>query len=80
MREAAPAEYQNPDLIALRAVQTRVVPHVDADDRYLGAVRVPEHLERLSVREIGSDHVWGILRDDLDVQYVVRARIVKPGL
>jgi nucleoid-associated protein YgaU len=29
----APAEYQNPDLIALRAVQTRVVPHVDADDR-----------------------------------------------
>ncbi len=48
------------------------------DDRYLGAVEVPVTLKTISLRHIGSDHVWGILRDDLNVQYIVRARILKP--
>ena len=49
------------------------------DDRYLGAVEMPEALEGISLRQIGADHVWGIVRDEFSVQYVVRARIVKPG-
>ncbi len=50
-----------------------------ADDRYLGVLEVPESLQGISLRHIGSDLAWGILRDDLDVQYVVRVRVVKPG-
>lgn len=49
------------------------------DDRYLGAIEIPEALKSISLRHIGTDHVWGIVRDELNVQYVVRARIVKPG-
>ena len=49
-----------------------------ADDRYLGAVEVPEILKAIDLRDIAADHVWGIVRLDLDVQYVVRARIIKP--
>lgn len=47
------------------------------DDRYLGELDIPEELAGMSLRYVGEDHVWGILRDDLGVQYVVRARIVK---
>lgn len=50
-----------------------------ADGGYLGAVRIPETLTGISMRDIATDHVWGIVRDELNVQYVVRARIVKPG-
>lgn len=50
-----------------------------ADDRYLGPIRIPESLEELRIWYIGLDYVWGTLQDDLDVQYVVRARIVRPN-
>lgn len=49
------------------------------DDTYLGVVEIPESLKGIRLREIGADHLWGIVRDEFDVQYVVRARIVKPG-
>lgn len=46
----------------------------DAEGRYLGVVRMPPRFQ--PVRFVG-DHVYGVQRDDLDVQYVVRMRIVR---
>jgi len=46
----------------------------DTDGRMLGDVEVP--LER--VLEIGDDHVLGVYRDDLDVEYVRMYRLTKP--
>ena len=51
----------------------------DHDDRYLGAVEIPESLRGIGLRRIEADHVWGVVRDTFNVQYVVRAKIVKPG-
>ena len=47
----------------------------DADGRYLGVVSMPL---RFQPRLFHGDRVYGVWRDDLDVQYVVRLRIVKP--
>lgn len=51
----------------------------DADDRFLGRLDVPETLDGLRIHHVGRDHVWGVVRDELDVQYVVRARIERSG-
>lgn len=51
----------------------------DEDGRFLGKVESDLDLERLTVHEITSDAVYGVFRDDLDVQYVVRLRIRKGG-
>lgn len=48
------------------------------EDRLLGRIDMPGTFGGIGLRYIGPDHVWGLLRDDLDVQYVVRARISKP--
>ena len=47
----------------------------DAEGRYLGLVRMPARFQPL--RFVGND-VYGIQRDDLDVQYVVKLAIEKP--
>jgi hypothetical protein len=44
----------------------------DAEGRLLGTLRMPDRFQPLRV--IGN-HVYGVQRDDLDVQYVVRLRI-----
>lgn len=49
----------------------------DTDGRFLGAVRSDIDLRRLTVHVITPDTVYGVFRDDLDVQYVVRLRILK---
>jgi hypothetical protein len=48
------------------------------DDRFWGAIEMPESLKGMDIRHIGVEYVWGIVRDEFDVQYVVRARITKP--
>jgi hypothetical protein len=46
-----------------------------AEGRYLGAADVPEDFRRMSIQHITEDHMYGIVRDELDVQYVVRLGI-----
>ena len=50
----------------------------DTEGKFLGAVRSDIDLSRLTIRVITPDRVYGVFRDDLDVQYVVRLRILKP--
>lgn len=49
------------------------------DGRFLGPVDVPPDFGRMTIHEITPDYMYGTARDDLDVQYVVRLAIVKPG-
>jgi hypothetical protein len=46
----------------------------EADGRYLGIVTMPA---RFSPRTFVGDDVYGVWRDDLDVQYVVRMRVMR---
>lgn len=48
----------------------------DADGRYLGVVTFPDRFRPLRWQ---GDRVYGVRRDDLDVPYVVRLRLVRPG-
>lgn len=45
----------------------------DADGRYLGVVRFPERFR--AMRFIGND-IYGVWRDELDVQHVMRLRVI----
>lgn len=59
--------------------QDQVIWEIFADDdRYLGVLAIPESLDGISLHHIGTDYVWGVVRDEFDVQYVVRARIRRP--
>lgn len=49
------------------------------DGRYLGPVRPDLRLERFPRPVIRGDTVWAVTRDELDVPYVVRLRLVPPG-
>ncbi len=50
----------------------------DADGRYLGVVTMPP---RFTPRGFHGDKMYGVWRDELDVQYVTRMRIVgMPGM
>jgi hypothetical protein len=46
----------------------------DADGRYLGVVTMPP---RFQPRSFDDGHIYGVWRDELDVQYVMRLRIVR---
>jgi hypothetical protein len=48
----------------------------DADGRYLGVVSMPVRFQ--PVRFVG-DKIYGIQRDELDVQYIVVLNLVRPG-
>lgn len=48
----------------------------DREGRLLGAVELPERFR--PIRVIGDD-VFGVQRDELDVQYVVRLRVERPA-
>lgn len=48
----------------------------DADGRYLGVVSIPERVQPMLIRE---DEIYGLARDDLDVQTVVRLGIRRAG-
>ena len=45
----------------------------DAEGRFLGVVSMPK---RFAPRVFVDDKIYGVWRDELDVQYVVRMRIV----
>jgi hypothetical protein len=49
----------------------------DAEGRYLGRVRLPGGMDAHPAPVIRNDAVYGVARDSLDVQHVVRARIVR---
>jgi hypothetical protein len=82
VRVAQPAERQppdpdaSPDASGLPPLDRWVEPQVhdvfEADGTYFGRVALPEGLTLHAMR---GDHVWGTVRDDFDVQYVVRLRI-----
>ena len=44
-----------------------------ADGRYLGVVEMPQ---RFQPRTFRGDKIYGVWRDELDVQYVMRLRVV----
>ena len=46
----------------------------DSDGRYLGEVELPNRFEMMALR---TDYALGVWRDDLDVQYVKRLRILR---
>jgi hypothetical protein len=48
----------------------------DREGRYLGVVTLPE---RYSPRAISGDHIYGVWRDELDVQYIMRVRVERPA-
>lgn len=48
------------------------------DGSFLGHVPLPDELRSLSPSRISEREIHGVVRDDLDVQYVVRLQIVKP--
>jgi hypothetical protein len=49
----------------------------EPDGIYLGQVRAPEGFRTHPEPVFGTDHVWAITTDDLDVQYLTRFRIVR---
>ena len=48
----------------------------DSEGRYLGAVTMPGRIQLFAMK---NGHFYGVMRDDLDVQYVVRLKLVKPA-
>ena len=46
----------------------------DSEGRFLGVVRMPDRFQ--PVRFLGTD-IYGIQRDELDVQYVVKLKLEK---
>ncbi|MBT8335417.1 MAG: hypothetical protein KJO11_02370 [Gemmatimonadetes bacterium] len=52
----------------------------ETDGTYVGRVPMPEDVSRYPRPLIRGDQVWAVTRDDLDVQRVVRYRLVPPGV
>lgn len=50
----------------------------EPDGTYLGQVRGPSSIETHPEPVIGSDHVWAITTDELDVEYLTRFLITRP--
>lgn len=48
----------------------------DAEGRFLGVVTLPA---RFATRHVEGDRLYGIWRDELDVPYVMRLRVVRPA-
>lgn len=51
----------------------------EPDGTYLGVVRAPDEFMRFRLPVFDGDHVWAVTRDELDVERVVRYRIVVGG-
>jgi hypothetical protein len=45
----------------------------EADGTFIGTVRLPDGFRLWTMR---GDHAWGVQRDELDVQYIVRLRVL----
>lgn len=59
----------------LRGLKDRRWDIYDREGRYLGELELPERFEPVQVVD---DHIYGIWFDDLDVQYVLRLKVVRP--
>lgn len=66
-----------PDPNGLPALDSWIEPMAydifEGDGRFVGTVALPD---RFRLHTMRGDHVWGVIRDELDVQYVVRLKIV----
>jgi hypothetical protein len=51
----------------------------DPNGRYLGEFKIPYDLEARPRPLVRQNHLYGVILDDLDVPYVVRVQIKKPG-
>ncbi|HEX7117888.1 MAG TPA: hypothetical protein VF212_03825 [Longimicrobiales bacterium] len=47
----------------------------EPDGRYLGRVRAPDDFSTHPAPFFRGDDVWAVVRDELDVQYLVRFRV-----
>jgi hypothetical protein len=57
------------------------LPRLDVfsvDGRYLGPVKVPESFRVEPEPIVRGDHMWAVIRDELDLPRVARFRIVRP--
>ena len=48
------------------------------DGIYLGEAVVPPDFAQMRIRYAGPDWLYGVVTDDLDVQYVVRLEVQRP--
>jgi hypothetical protein len=51
----------------------------ESDGRYLGPVRAPAGLAQRPAPFFSGDRVWGVVRDEFDVQTVVRFKVEHPA-
>lgn len=61
------------------ALEDRVFDVFDPEGRWLGRVESPVALSSSPAPRFHGDVVYGVTRDELDVPYVVRLRIVRPS-
>ena len=72
----SPSELSEEELAAFNMIEDMGAKDwdvFDVDGRFLGIVTMPP---RFSPRSIVGNKIYGVFRDDLDVQYAVRMRIV----
>lgn len=65
-------------IVADSALSGRVFDLFDVQGRYLGRLRLPFNLSSYPRPVIRDDRLYGVTANDLGVEYVVIARIVKP--
>ncbi|MBT8404578.1 MAG: hypothetical protein KJP18_12015 [Gemmatimonadetes bacterium] len=70
----------DPDAIEDRWRSRYAFDLFETDGTYVGRVPMPEDVSRYPRPLIRGDQVWAVTRDDLDVQRVVRYRLVPPGV
>lgn len=51
----------------------------EPDGTFLGTVRAPDGFSSSPAPVMRGDRVWAVIRDELDVQYITRFRIARPG-
>lgn len=77
VQQALQVSSLEPDEMASFGLHAIAAPEYDIFDRegrYLGTMTPPRGFDPMMARE---EHIYGVQRDDLDVQYVVRLRVVR---
>lgn len=68
---------KDPDSVADEWREPTAFDVFEDDGTFLGRVHAPDDLATYPTPVFDGDHVWGVTRDELDVQRVVRFRIVR---
>jgi hypothetical protein len=71
--DGSPQDPERPPPVRFR--EPVVFDVFEADGRYLGEVRAPAGFSTTPKPVISGDHVWAVMRDELEVSYVVRYHI-----